>query len=325
MLDPFRRPITYLRVSVTDRCNLRCRYCIPQGLTFNEKDEILTFEEIGRLVRVFAGLGVRKIRLTGGEPLVRADLPRLVAAIAAVPGIEDLALSTNGLHLDRHAVPLATAGLRRVNVSLDSLDRERFRGITHGGDLDEVRRGIEAAEAAGLRPIKINVVAMRGVNDDEVEAFADLTRTRGWTVRFIEVMPLTGNAWEQADRYLPASEILDRLRRVAALEPEPPEAHGGPAEYFRFPGAPGRIGVITPLSHTFCERCNRVRLTSTGGLRLCLFGDDEVDLRGPLRSGAADDELRALVLGGLAIKPEAHGLRPGLPASRLIALSQVGG
>jgi len=325
VLDQFQRPITYVRVSVTDRCNLRCRYCIPKGLTFNEKDEILTFEEITRLVRVFAGLGVRKIRLTGGEPLVRADLPGLVAEVAAVPGIEDLALSTNGLGLARLAAPLAQAGLRRVNVSVDSLDRERFREITHGGDLDEVWRGIDAAEAAGLHPIKLNVVAMRGVNDDEVEALAELTRTRGFTVRFIEVMPLTGNVWEQADRYLPATEILDRLRRVAALEPEPAEPHGGPAEYFRYPGAPGRVGVITPLSHTFCERCNRVRLTSTGGLRLCLFGDDEVDLRGPLRAGADDAALRALIEGGLAIKPEAHALRPGLPASRLIALSQVGG
>jgi GTP 3',8-cyclase len=323
--DRFERLISYVRLSVTDRCNLRCRYCIPQGMSFNEKDEILTYEEIARLARVFATLGVTKLRITGGEPLVRADLPALVALLAAIPGIGDLALSTNGLHLDRLAAPLARAGLKRVNVSLDSIDRDRFRDITKGGDLDAVLRGIAAAEAAGLAPIRINVVAMRGVNDDEVEALAELTRTRGWTVRFIEVMPLEGNVWEQGDRYLPAAEILERLRRVADLRPEGFEAGGGPAEYWRFPGAPGRIGVITPLSHTFCERCNRVRLTSKGGLRLCLFGDDEVDLRGPLRAGASDDDLRALIHHGLSIKPEAHALKPGLPASRLVALSQVGG
>ena len=323
--DIFGRLITYLRVSVTDRCNLKCVYCIPDGMEWFERDDILSYEEIARLVAVFSRMGVRKVRLTGGEPTVRKGLPELVAMIRMYPGIEEMSLSTNALLLAPLAAPLKRAGLDRVNISLDSLRTDRFRTITRGGSLEKVLEGIRSAEDEALHPIKINVVAMRGVNDDEVEEFARITRERPWHVRFIEMMPLIGNEDTQAVRFLSTDEIHSRLSVVEALVPEPPPVGSGPATYFRYPGAPGSIGYITPLSHNFCDRCNRVRLTARGHLRLCLFGDQEIDLRTPLRGGATDADIERLIRDSMLVKPERHSLERGASASQLIALSQTGG
>ena len=323
--DPFGRQITYVRVSVTDRCNLKCVYCIPDGMEWVEKADVLTYEEMARLVGILAGMGVRRVRLTGGEPTVRPDLATLVALVRAIPGVEEISLSTNALVLAPMAAKLRAAGLDRVNISLDSLRADRFREITRGGDIQKVMAGIAAVEAEGLEPIKINVVAMRGVNDDEIEDFASMTRTRPWHVRFIEMMPLLGNADSQAVRFLSADDIRARLSAIDALIPETPPAGNGPATYFRYAGAPGSIGFITPLSHNFCDRCNRVRLTARGHLRLCLFGDDEVDLRTPLRAGASDAGIERILRDAVLVKPERHHLELGAAGSRLIALSQTGG
>jgi cyclic pyranopterin phosphate synthase len=324
--DAFRRPITYLRISVTDRCNLRCTYCMPEaGLPWIPKPEILSFEEIERIVRAAAGVGVRSIRLTGGEPLVRRDLARLVAALAAIDGIEDIALSTNGLLLAEQVHVLAAAGLQRVNISLDTLRADRFERIARRPGLERVLAGIEAAASAGLSPIKINCVVMRGQNDDELADFAALTRERPVFVRFIEVMPVVENAAEQRTQYVSADEILERIGAIEALVPDDGPGGNGPARYFAFPGAPGAIGVISPLSHDYCERCNRVRLTADGRLRLCLFGDYEIDLRSPLRAGASRDEIAALLHGGMLIKPERHHLRLGEASSQMRAFSEIGG
>ncbi len=326
LADAFRRPITYLRISVTDRCNLRCTYCMPEaGLPWIPKPEILTYEEIEQIVRAAASVGVRSIRLTGGEPLVRRGLARLVGRLSAIEGIEDVALSTNGLLLGDEARPMAEAGLRRVNVSLDTLKPERFESIARRPGLERVLAGIDAAIAAGLAPLKINCVVMRGSNDDEIAAFAELTRERPVFVRFIEMMPVLDNVDAQRDAYVSSDEILDRVRAVGALEPSPGPGGNGPARYFAFPGAPGAVGVISPLSHDYCETCNRVRLTADGRLRLCLFGDFEIDLRTPLRAGASLAELAALFHGGMLIKPERHHLRLGEPASRMRAFSEIGG
>jgi cyclic pyranopterin phosphate synthase len=325
LTDTFGRRIKYLRVSVTDRCNLRCVYCMPHGMEWLPREEVLSYEEILRLLRVFISLGVTRVRLTGGEPLVRASVPDLVRRIAEIGGVEDLSLSTNGLLLADLAGDLRAAGLRRVNVSLDSLDPVKFREITQGGDIRKVMAGIDAALDAGLSPVKLNVVATRGVNDVEAAEFARLTIDRGVVVRFIEIMPLGDSAEFQDANFVSAEEILERIRSVGPLVPCEDVVGSGPARYYRFENAKGTIGVITPMSHTFCERCNRVRLTSVGHLRLCLFGDQEVDLRTPLRSGAGDDDLARLILYGMTIKPDSHHLVRGEPGCGLRALSQVGG
>jgi cyclic pyranopterin phosphate synthase len=324
--DGFSRPITYLRVSVTDKCNLRCVYCMPEsGLSWLAREEILTYEEIVEIVRAAASVGVRAIRLTGGEPLVRRDLHRLVAAISAVPGIDDVALSTNGLLLEEQLPLLVGAGLRRINLSLDTLCPERFYAIARRAGLDRVLRGIDAAISAGLHPVKINCVVMRGSNDDELAAFAALTRERPVFVRFIEVMPVHENLGMQRDTYVSSDEILQRLATVAELQPVPGPPGNGPARYFAFDGAPGALGVISPLSHDYCERCNRVRLTADGRLRLCLFGDHALDLRGPLRAGVGVEALADLLRSSMLIKPERHHLRLGEASSRMRAFSEIGG
>ncbi|HXI03154.1 MAG TPA: GTP 3',8-cyclase MoaA, partial [Candidatus Saccharimonadales bacterium] len=323
--DRFGRRIHYLRISVTDRCNLRCVYCIPNDMEWLRKGEILSYEEIARLARIFTGAGVRRIRLTGGEPLVRSGIERLVRALGSLPELEDLALSTNGILLAAHAESLREAGLRRVNVSMDSLDAGKFAAITQGGDLGKVLEGIDAALAAGLRPVKINVVAARGFNDSEAADFARLTLDRDVVVRFIEIMPLGDSREFQADRFVSADEIIERIREVGPLDPCDDVTGSGPARYFRMRGGRGTIGFITPMSHTFCETCNRVRLTAAGQLRLCLFGDDEIDLRTPLRAGADDHELERLIRFGMTVKPESHHLQHGMAGCGLRALSQVGG
>jgi GTP 3',8-cyclase len=326
LADQFKRPITYLRISVTDRCNLRCVYCMPEaGLPWVAKSEILSFEEIVRVVEAGAPLGLRSIRLTGGEPLVRRDLPDLVRMLAAVDGIEDIALSTNGLLLAERLNALVEAGLRRVNVSLDTLREDRFAAIARRPGLGRVLEGIEAASAAGLAPIKLNCVVMRGRNDDELADFAALTRDRPLYVRFIEIMPVEENLELQRESYVSSDEMLARLGALDELVPVHGPAGNGPARYFAFPGARGAVGVISPLSHDYCERCNRVRLTADGRLRLCLFGDYEIDLRTPLRAGASQEDLAALFRGGMLIKPERHHLRLGEQASRMRAFSEIGG
>jgi len=326
LADQFNRPVTYLRISVTDKCNLRCVYCMPErGLPWLPKAEILSYEEISQLVRAAASAGVRSIRLSGGEPLIRKDLHRLVAEIAAIDGIEDIALSTNGLLLEEQLDALLAAGLKRVNVSLDTLREDRFLEIARRPGLDRVLAGIDAAISRGLSPMKINCVVMRGYNDDEIAAFAQWTRERAVYVRFIELMPVAENLDVQRDAYVSSDEILERVRAIGELEAAPGPGGNGPARYFAFPGAPGAVGVISPLSHDYCERCNRVRLTANGRLRLCLFGDHEIDLRSPLRAGASEAEIADLLRSAMLIKPERHHLKLGEAASRMRAFSEIGG
>lgn len=326
LIDGFARPITYLRVSVTDKCNLRCIYCMPEGgLPWLRRDEILTYEEIVTIVRAAASVGVRAIRLTGGEPLARREVSKLVARISAIPGIDDVALSTNGLLLASQLDALVAAGLRRVNVSLDTLRADRFERLARRPGLDAVLAGIDAAIEAGLQPLKINCVVMRGRNDDELLDFAQLTRTRRIFVRFIEVMPVHENLGLQRDAYVSSTEILDRISDTGELLPVVPPLGNGPARYFAFPGAAGAVGVISPLSHEYCERCNRVRLSADGNLRLCLFGDRGIDLRTPVRRGAAGTELASLLQSAMLIKPERHHLRLGEAASAMRAFSEIGG
>ena len=326
LADAFNRPITYLRISVTDRCNLRCVYCMPEaGLAWIPKPAILSFEEIERIVRAGAPLGLRSVRLTGGEPLVRRDLPELVRRLAAIPGVDDIALSTNGLLLAEQVAALREAGLRRVNISLDTLRADRFEAIARRPGLERVLAGIDAAFAAGLAPVKLNVVVMRGSNDDELADFAALTRDRELFVRFIEVMPVAENLDLQRDGYVSADEMIERLAALGSLQPSAGPGGNGPARYFAYPDAAGAVGVISPLSHDYCERCNRVRLSADGRLRLCLFGDYEIDLREPVRRGASQDELAALLRGGMLIKPERHHLQLGEQASRMRAFSEIGG
>jgi GTP 3',8-cyclase len=326
LIDGFRRPITYLRISVTDKCNLRCIYCMPEeGLAWLRREEILSYEEIASIVRAAASVGVRSIRLTGGEPLVRRDLSRLVAAIASVPGIDDVALSTNGLLLEAQLPQLVAAGLTRVNLSLDTLRADRFEAIARRPGLETVLRGIEAVVRAGLSPLKLNCVVMRGKNDDELPDFAELTRRLPIFVRFIEVMPVHENLELQRDTYVSSDEILRRIAAMGELRAVAGPGGNGPARYFALPGAAGAIGVISPLSHDYCERCNRVRLTADGRLRLCLFGDHAVDLRTPLRAGATTDRLAGILRSAMLIKPERHHLRLGESASRMRAFSEIGG
>jgi cyclic pyranopterin phosphate synthase len=326
LTDQFQRPITYLRISVTDRCNLRCVYCMPEeGLPWIEKSEILTFEEIERIVEAGAAIGVRSIRLTGGEPLIRRDLPKLVRKLAAIDGITDIALSTNGMMLAEQIDELVDAGLRRVNVSLDTLREDRFFAIARRPGLERVMDGIDAALRAGLEPVKINCVVMRGRNDDELAEMAALTRDRAIFVRFIEVMPVEDNLDLQRDAYVSSDEILETVRAIGELHPTDGPRGNGPARYFAFAGAHGAVGVISPLSHDYCERCNRVRLSADGRLRLCLFGDQHIDLRTPVRAGASREELMAVFRGSMLIKPERHHLRLGEQSSRMRAFSEIGG
>jgi cyclic pyranopterin phosphate synthase len=326
MKDQFGRRVEYLRISVTDKCNLRCTYCMPlEGMPWLRRDELLTYEEISSVVRTMAGMGLRKVRITGGEPLVRRDLPDLVRMIAEVPEIRDLSLSTNAVLLDRFADELADAGLQRVNISLDSLDPERVDRIARRPDsLEKIMAGFDAAERVGFSPIKVNVVLMRGVNDDEIEAFADITRERPWHVRFIEVMPTGSNLEISAERFFSCQQALRRLRAMDRLEPVDGPVGNGPATYYRFPDAPGAVGVITPMSHNYCDRCNRMRLTADGQLRPCLFGDLQTNLRDPLRAG---EQLRPLIEQTLEVKPEKHHLVQGSAegSGGLVALSQTGG
>ena len=324
LVDQFGRTIQYLRISVTDRCNFRCRYCMPlEGLPWLPKSDILSYEEIAEVVRQLAPLGLRRVRLTGGEPTIRPQLSRLVAMLRAVPQVEDIALSTNGVKLSELAHELVAAGLDRVNISADSLREERIVAIARRNLGFDPVRAARAAQAAGLDPIKLNVVVMRGTNDDEVVEFARLTLANPWHVRFIELMPVGEMEMLTDEHVVPSDEILGRIRaEFGVLEASSGPARGnGPAAYSRIPGARGSIGVITPMTHTYCGSCNRVRLTADGRLRTCLFGDHEVDLRTPLRAG---EPLASHVRRALAEKPREHALLQ-LRTGGLRALSQVGG
>ena len=322
LADSFHRPINYLRISVTDRCNLRCIYCMPpEGISLMSHGDILRYEEIYLVAQAAAELGITKVRLTGGEPLVRAGLTDLVAMLAKIDGIDDISMTTNGVLLEKYAVKLKKAGLHRVNVSLDSLRPERFHKITRMGKLDDVLKGIEAAKQAGLNPVKINMVVIRGTNDDEISHFALLTVSDAWHVRFIEFMPFMGKG--KRNRFLvPVSEIMERIEALGKLEPSLPNG-AGPAKYYRLQGAKGTIGFISPVTECFCEACNRLRLTADGKLRPCLFSDDEIDLRGPLRQGAAVEDIKRLIRQAVASKPEKHKLITGVTCERF--MSQIGG
>ena len=324
-IDRFGRNIHYLRISLTDHCNLRCVYCMPEDMTFRPSAELMQDDELLRLVDLFAELGFDKIRLTGGEPTVRANLVDLVRAIRQTPGIRSLTMTTNGVLLDRLAQPLAEAGLQRVNVSLDTLDPDKFKRLTRWGKLEQVWDGILAAEAAGLIPIKINAVVVRGYNEAEVSELARLTLDHPWQVRFIEMMPFAGATDLQLRQVVTAEEILDRIRReVGPLEVSNAGELDGEARIFRLRDAQGELGFISSVTEPFCAACTRARLTADGRLRLCLLREGEVDLLTPLRAGASLEELRQLILEGIWYKPWGHGLAEGIiPMNRV--MSEIGG
>jgi cyclic pyranopterin phosphate synthase len=306
LIDSFGRRVEYLRLSVTDRCNLRCFYCMPRGFAdFEEPEAWLSFGEIERLVRIFAGLGVSKVRLTGGEPLTRRDLPELAARLSRLPGITDLSLSTNALLLARQAEALYNAGVRRINASLNTLKPERYAAITGGGHLDKALAGLMAARRAGFAPIKINMVALKGMNDDEFEDMVEFCLEQGFTLRLIETMPVGNTGSEAMQHYLDLREVKQRLEKRFDLIPGVMPG-GGPARYVQVSGTGLRIGFITPISRHFCASCNRVRLAADGTLYLCLGQNHRYELRPLLRGGATDADMAAAIVQALTLKPERH-------------------
>jgi GTP 3',8-cyclase len=307
MIDPFGRHVTYLRVSVTDRCDFRCVYCMPEHMTFLPKADVLSLEELDRLCSAFVRKGVNKLRLTGGEPLVRRDVIKLFRSLGRHIGtgaLSELTLTTNGSQLARFASELVDCGVKRINVSVDTLDADKFRAITRWGDLSRVLAGIDAAQAAGLR-IKINVVALRGVNDEEIPTLIKWSHGRGMDMTLIETMPMGDVDADRTEQYLPLSLVRANLAKEFTLEASD-ERTGGPARYVRVTETGGRLGFITPLSHNFCESCNRVRLTCTGTLYMCLGQDDAADLRTPLRASADDAIIDAAIDEAITRKPKGH-------------------
>jgi cyclic pyranopterin phosphate synthase len=307
MIDPFGRKITYVRVSVTDRCDFRCVYCMAEEMTFLPKAELLTLEELDRLCAALVGLGVRKLRLTGGEPLVRRNIMWLVEQLGRhlrTGDLDELTVTTNGSQLERHAAQLHAAGVRRINVSLDTLDPDRFRAITRWGRYEKVMAGIEAARAAGLK-IKINAVALKGVNEDEIDRMVAWCGAEGFDLTLIETMPMGEIDGDRTEQYLPLSLVRARLAGRWTLT-DLPDRTGGPARYVRVAETGGRLGFITPLTHNFCESCNRVRVTCTGTMYMCLGQEDAADLRTPLRASESDEPLRAAIVAGIARKPKGH-------------------
>lgn len=327
MLDRFSRHVDYLRISVTDRCNLRCQYCMPpEGMHWFPREEILSYEEITRFVReVAVPLGITKLRLTGGEPMVRQDLTALIAQLAEIPEIRDVALTTNGMFLARQARALKAAGLSRINVSLDSLRPERFAEITRGGDLARVLAGVDAAIEAGLTPVKLNCVVMAGLNEDELVNFVRLTIERPLTVRFIEFMPVGDHALFERVGYVSSEAMRAAIAPHLALTPDEKAGPGnGPARYWRVPGAPGQVGFISQMSHDFCASCNRIRLTADGRIRHCLLSDHEIDVRTLLRDGTPAETIRAAIAADLQLKAEHHSGVAGIAEHRR-SMSQIGG
>jgi len=323
LIDPFGRSIDYIRLSVTDRCDLRCFYCLPKGFNnFEEPEHWLTFDEIERVIRAFGALGTRRVRITGGEPLVRKNLPELATRLQNLPGIEDLSLSTNAVKLARHAQALHDGGVSRLNVSLDTVDPKRFQEIT-GGKLEKVIGGLMAAKAAGFSPIKINMVVMKGVNEDDVEAMVDFCIEHDFTLRFIETMPMGDTGRDAVDHYVDLQTVRAKLGKRFELIPGVMPG-GGPARYLQVAGTDLRIGFITPISQHFCETCNRVRLSVDGTLYLCLGQDNKFELRPLLRAGVSDAELQDAIRHAITLKPERHEFREK-PSQVVRFMSMTGG
>ena len=307
LLDPFGRAITYLRVSVTDRCDFRCVYCMSEDMAFLPKRDLLTLEELDRICSVFVGRGVRKLRVTGGEPLVRRDIMKLFGSLSrhlASGALDELTVTTNGSQLARYATELAACGVRRINVAIDTLDQDKFRRITRWGDLTKVLHGLDAAQAAGLK-VKINTVALKGVNEDEIETLLAWAHGRGMDLTLIEVMPLGEIDGQRIDQFLPLSLVRARLGARYNLE-DLEDRTGGPARYVRVRETGGRLGFITPMTHNFCESCNRVRLTCTGQLFMCLGQEDAADLRAPVRASESNELLEEAIVDAIARKPKGH-------------------
>ena len=325
--DAFRRRVSYLRISLTDRCNLKCRYCMPQGgMIFFPSENLLSTEELRRLMAIFVSLGVTKVRLTGGEPLLRADLEELLQEAAAL-GIPDVSVTTNGIFLAGRAKTLAAAGLKRINISLDTFQRDRFLKITGSDGLDRVLQGITAALEEGLQPVKINMVVMREWNFDEITDFVRFAERLPVEVRFLELMPtknnLNGSAGVDASSFVSSDEIRREVEKIARLEAEEPVR--GVARVFPLTGGLGKVGFVSPVSNHFCAACNRIRLTASGGLKTCLHGEDIVDLRTALREGASDAVIIGMIRGAIFRKPEEHFIRPDRYVSPFLQMSQVGG
>jgi cyclic pyranopterin phosphate synthase len=324
LIDRCQRRLNYLRISVTDRCNLRCAYCLPgDDIPRLRHEEVLRYEEILRVARVAAGLGITKVRVTGGEPLVRRGITDFLAELARIPGIRDLSLTTNGLLLKENAGRLRAAGVARVNVSMDTLDPGRYRDITGVDAFEQAWEGIRAAQAHGFHPIKINVVALRGVNDDELPALARLSLDAPLHVRFIEFMPIGRSRFAGAPLLFP--EIMERISVIGRLLPVEGSPLDGPAHRYRFDGARGEVGFIPAISHHFCSRCNRLRLTADGHLRPCLLSDRHEDVKGPLRSGATDADIEEIFLRATLHKPSDHNLAVGEPAHVCCQMRSIGG
>jgi cyclic pyranopterin phosphate synthase len=324
-LDRFGRKIHYLRMSLTDHCNLRCIYCMPEEMTFRPPAEMMQDDEVLLLTRLFADLGFDKIRLTGGEPTVRAHIVDIVRGIASTPGIRHVTMTTNGVLLSKLSEPLAAAGLERVNVSIDTLNPAKFKRLTRGGDIEDVWEGILAAESAGLKPVKLNAVVVRGYNEEDVVDLARLTREHPWQVRFIEMMPFGGSTDLQTGQMVTVEEMQGCIEQdLGPLAPANGDQLDGEAQIFRIPEAQGDIGFISSVSAPFCADCTRARLTPEGILRMCLLRENEVDLLTPLRAGASLEELRRMILEAVWNKPWGHGLADGdIPLNRV--MSEIGG
>jgi len=311
MLDKYERDINYLRVSITDRCNLRCTYCRPkEGFSLKGHDDILRYEEILRIVFQAVKMGLIKVRVTGGEPLVRRGCVEFLSALQKIEGLQDISLTTNGIFLERYAQDIFNAGVRRINISLDSLNHDKYRQITGGGKLEEVLRGIETAERIGFSPIKINTVVIRGLNDDEMLDFAKLAMDKPFQVRFIEIMPVSDVNVNQPTQFLPTSQLYDAISRrfeLAALGKKK-NKFDGPARIYRMKGGAGEIGFINPVSDHFCKTCNRLRLTADGKLRSCLLSETEIDLKSALDRSCSDEELSGLIRQAILLKPQKHDL-----------------
>ncbi|MEN8256487.1 MAG: GTP 3',8-cyclase MoaA [Thermodesulfobacteriota bacterium] len=311
LIDLFDRTISYLRVSLTDQCNLRCVYCTPAPLSKLNHGELLTYEELLRVINICVDLGIKKVRLTGGEPLVRKNIGSFIEGLSRISGLEDIRLTTNGVYLEKYGDLLYNAGVRKLNISLDTLKPERFKKITGVDCFKKVWSGIEMACDKGFSPVKLNMVAMRGINDDELVDFARLSLERALQVRYIEFMPIGNSAVWGKEKYIPSAEIIDKLKVLGELEPVGQRQMDGPAKVYKIPGSKGSIGFISPLSHKFCEKCNRLRLTSEGKLRSCLLSDKESDLKELLRSGASDEQIAELVVQTIVAKPQGHKVVEG--------------
>jgi cyclic pyranopterin phosphate synthase len=328
LIDAHNRPINYLRISITDRCNLRCRYCMPkEGVSRFGPSEILSYEEILRLAALAVQRGIHKVRITGGEPLVRKDVVHLIRQIARLEGVRDLSMTTNALLLRHFAADLFRSGLKRINISMDSLDPEKYREITRGGNLKAVWEGIESARQVGISPLKINVVVIAGFNDLEIEDFARLTIREPFQVRFIEYMPIGISSEWRPEHCISCQEVKERIENIAPLVPveERGNGHRGPARLFKLPAALGQIGFISPVSDHFCHSCNRLRLTADGKLRTCLFAEDSTDLKTLLRSGADDRELGEKIDEALLKKPLHHGPIGGVMKRCHLPMVKIGG